>query len=131
MPVTSFAGSSFTVTVEAEAFTAQITRGGTDRSPNDTVTKTLGPNESTTRSNVEDTATFDFLYDGDAGFYDTLHDAAGMAATLLTIVIAGGGATWTGEGLCTGLSNEYAAEGDAACSASFRFPAGLARASAA
>ena len=121
-----YAGSSFTVTVETVAYTALITRGGSDRTPNDVETTTLGPVENTARTKVEDTATLDFLYDGASGFYDALYDAAGMAATPLTVVITGGGGEWTGEAICKGVSNEFPAEDFSTCQATFKFPAGLA-----
>jgi hypothetical protein len=118
MPITSFAGSSFTVSVEATAYTAQITRGGVSSTPNIVTTKTLGPNKAVTQTDVEDTASFDFLYDADTGFYGALWTASRTGASL-TVLITGGAAEWTGEMTVTDLSVEFTAEDAATCSASF------------
>ena len=125
--MTVYAGSSLTVTVEGQAYTAIITRGGVDSSPNIITTKTLGPNKQTAQTDVEDTATFDFLYDGvtASGFYAALY-AASRNGAALTVGIVGGGKTWDGEGIVTALSAEFDAENLSSCTASFIFPAGLA-----
>jgi hypothetical protein len=124
--MTVYAGSSFTVTVEAQAYTAIITKGSVDATPNILVTKTLGPTKQTTQTDVEDTCTFDFMYDGAtaSGFYGALWTASRTGAAL-TVTIAGGGKDWEGEAVVTALSTEFAAEDFAACSASFVIPAGL------
>jgi hypothetical protein len=122
MPATSVAGSSFTVTVETVAYTAQIVRGTIQSTPNVVTTKTLGPNKASTQTDVEDTATLDFLYDNNA-FYGALYTASRTGAAL-TVVIDGG-YTWTGEMTVTDLSVEFNAEDAASCSASFVAPAGL------
>lgn len=119
-----YAGSSFTVTVETVAYTALITRGGVQSTPNVIVTKTLGPNKQSSQTDVEDTATFDFLYDGDSGFYDVLFTASRTGASL-TVAIAGGGGDWAGEMTVTDLSAEFTAEDLASCTASLVAPAGL------
>lgn len=121
--MTVYAGSSFTVTVETVAYTAIISRGGVDAAPNIVTTKTLGPNKQTAQTDVEDTCTFDFLYDG-AGFYSALWTASRTGA-LLTVEVAGGGKDWTGEAIVTALSVEADAENLSSCTASFLIPAGL------
>jgi len=125
MPATSYAGSSFTVSVDSDSYTAQITSGGVSSTPNIVTTKTLGPNKATTQTDVEDTATFDFLYDGASGFYDALYTASRTGAEL-TVAIVGGGADWTGDVRVTDLSVEFNAEDVSSCSASFVSADGLA-----
>jgi hypothetical protein len=122
--MTVYAGSSFTVTVETVAYTALITRGGVQSTPNVIVTKTLGPNKQSSQTDVEDTATFDFLYDGDTGFYDALFTASRTGA-LLTVAIAGGGGDWAGEMTVTDLGAEFTAEDLASCTCSLVAPDGL------
>lgn len=124
--MTVYAGSSFTVTVESVAYTAIISRGGVDATPNIVTTKTLGPNKQTAQTDVEHTATFDFLYDGatSSGFYAALWTAS-LTGALLTTTIAGGGKDWEGEAIVTALSAEFDAENLSSCTASFLIPAGL------
>jgi hypothetical protein len=129
--MTVYAGSSFTVTVEGQAYTAIISRGGVDTTPNIVTTKTLGPNKQTAQTDVEDTCSFDFLYDGAtaSGFYSALWTASRTGA-LLTTNITGGGKDWEGEAIVTALSVEADAENLSSCSASFLIPAGLTYATA-
>lgn len=124
--MTVYAGSSFTVTVESQAYTAIISRGGVDAAPNIVTTKTLGPNKQTAQTDVEDTCTFDFLYDGvtASGFYTALWTASRTGAAL-TVTIAGGGKDWEGEAIVTALGVEFDAENLSGCTASFLIPAGL------
>lgn len=120
MPVTSFAGSVFTVKVGSTTYTAQITRGGVSTAPSKTKTKTLGPNTATTKTDVQDSATFDFLYDGDSGFYKALwDDAHDLDSAGLTVEIHGGGGEWNGTMSVDDLGIEFPAEGETTCTASF------------
>jgi hypothetical protein len=100
MSAVGVAGSQFTVTVGATAYTDQVTTGTITTSPTITRTKTMG-SVNFSQTDLDSTISIDFLYDGQSGMYETLYTAA-AAGTSVGFVIAATGTTagvWTGSAM--------------------------------
>lgn len=95
MPSTSIAGATFTVSVGATDYSAQVTSGTLTRTSTITRTRVLGPGNAFTQTDLISGVSISFLYDGDAGLFNVLDDAA-VAGTSLAVIIIGGTGTFTG-----------------------------------
>lgn len=94
MAITSIAGSAFTVTIGATAYTSQVVSGTISMQNNLTVTDTLDETAYTV-SRVKHEVSLEFLYDTETGLFGALYTAAN-AGTALTVSIVGGDAKWSG-----------------------------------
>lgn len=95
MPTVSLAGASFTVTVGATAYSAQVTTGTVTSTSTITRTRTLGPGNAFTQTDLISAVSLSFLYDEEAGLFAALETKAGDG-TSIAVTITGGGGTWTG-----------------------------------
>lgn len=94
MAVTSVAGSAFTVTIGATAYTSQVTSGTISVQNNFSMVDTLDDTAYTV-TKVKHEVTLEFLYDTETGMFGALQTAA-TAGTAVTVAIVGGDAKWTG-----------------------------------
>ena len=93
MPAVSVTGAEFTVTVGATAYTSQVTAGTVVSTPTVVRTKTLD-SVNFAQTDLNGTATLDFLYDDNTGLFDALQTSI-AAGTSLAVAIVGGAGTWT------------------------------------
>ena len=117
MAVIAVTGKQFTVTVAAHDYSAQVTDGTVNYAGTAQTAQTLTGSASWGQG-VESTAACNFLYDGGAGFYAALVQAA-TAQTPVAVEITGKDGEWTGDMIVSSVSAEYAADGVARCSAEF------------
>lgn len=118
MPVVSVAGSAFTVTIGATAYTAQITSGTITLTNSITRIKTLTDTVSAT-TDRDGSLSIEFLYDDETGILGALHTAA-VAGTSVSVVIVGGDTKWTGSTMFVEtVEGAFEATGIATGSASF------------
>jgi hypothetical protein len=94
MAVTSIAGSAFTVTIGATAYTSQVVSGTISMQNNFSMVDTLDETAYTV-SRVKHEVSLEFLYDTETGMFGALYTAAN-AGTAITVAIVGGDAKWTG-----------------------------------
>lgn len=111
--------------VTATDVTAQITDIGTDLQSNASTIFTMGghdgtgPNKARVASQVEETQSIGFLYDGGSGFYKALRDAL-QGGTDLVIEVNSDDGKWTGKALPSSLSHEAQADAETStCTAGF------------
>ncbi len=116
MPVVSVAGSQFTVTIGATAYSAQITGGTITTTSTITRTKTLS-DVAYPQTDLMYEAALDYLYDEETGLYGAINTAM-QTGTGLTVAIVGGDAKWTGTMYATGNEVKFAADGIAEASVS-------------
>lgn len=118
MPLVSVAGSSFTVTIGAAAYTAQITSGTISLTNTITRTKTL-TDEARMTTDKDGSLSIEALYDDETGLVGALATAA-AAGTSVNIVIVGGDTKWTGSVMYVeSVESGFEATGIATVSASF------------
>lgn len=118
MPLVSVAGSSFTVTIGATAYTAQITSGTISLTNTISRVKTLSDTVSYT-TDRDGSLSIEALYDDETGLLGALHTAA-VAGTSVNIVIVGGDTKWTGTTMFVeSVEGGFEATGIATLSASF------------
>ena len=116
MAVIAVAGYTFTVSLAAGDVSEQITDGTITQTGTVVRTKTLG-GVNFTQTDFTSAASLSFLYDGDAGVYNTLSDAV-TALTDIAVVITGSTGTFTGDMYPESVEVTYDAAGVATCSAS-------------
>ena len=118
MPAASIAGSAFTVTFNAAAYTDQVTSGTVTITPTITRTKTLGGN-AYSQTDLIGSIELEFLYDDNTGMYTTLETASGSGSSV-AVVVDGGTNLWTmAAGYIEELSMEVTADGVATCAVTF------------
>ena len=118
MPLVSVAGSSFTVTIGATPYTAQITSGTISLTNTITRTKTL-TDEARMTTDKDGSLSIEALYDDETGLVGALATAA-AAGTSVNIVIVGGDTKWTGSAMYVeSVESGFEATGIATVSASF------------
>jgi hypothetical protein len=114
---TAITGKQFTVEVDGESGSAQITTGTIDESASSETIQTLAGSAAVSQG-VESTISCDFLFDGNVaggGFYAVMK-AALAAGVAVPVTIDGGGASWAGDAIVTSLSTEFPADGASTCS---------------
>lgn len=94
MPATSIAGATFTVTIGAVAYSAQITSGTVTSTSTITRTRTLDGN-AFSQTDLISGISLSFLYDGNSDCFDALQTVVDSGASL-AVVVDGGTGTWTG-----------------------------------
>jgi hypothetical protein len=95
MPTTSIAGATFTVSIGATDYSAQVTTGTVTTTSTITRTRTLGPGNAFTQTDLISALSVSFLYDGDSGIYNALSDKADSGASI-AVAVTGGTGTFTG-----------------------------------
>lgn len=116
MAVTAVAGHTFTVSLAAGDVSDQIQSGTVTQTGTVVRTKTLGGTNFTTTDFVSACA-LTFLYDGNAGVYNTISDAV-TGLTTLAVVITGSTGTFTGTMSPESVDVSYDAAGVAMCTTS-------------
>lgn len=119
MPAVSITGSSFTVTVGASDYTAQVTTGTVTTSPTVVRTKTLD-SVAFNQTDLNSEVSLEFLYDEASGLYDALQTAV-AAGNSVAVTIDGGAGTWTGAAMwINSAETSFEAAGVATCSVSMQ-----------
>lgn len=116
MAVVAVAGYTFTVSLAAGDVSDQITDGTITQTGTVVRTKTLG-GVNFTQTDFTSAASLSFLYDGDAGVYNTISDAV-TALTSIAVVITGSTGTFTGTMYPESVEISYDSAGVATCSSS-------------
>ena len=115
----SISGADFTVTVGAVDYSGQITTGTATQTSTITRTRTLGPDDSFTQTDLIGAVTLSFLYDEEAGLYAALEGKA-VDGTSVALVITGADGTWTGSTVYVeSVDVTFDATGVATCTTSF------------
>lgn len=118
MPAVSVAGSAFTVTIGATAYSAQITKGTITLNNTVVRTKTLTDVAYAT-TDKDGSLSIEGIYDDETGLVGALQTAA-AAGTSVNIVIVGGDTKWTGSAMYVeSVDSAFDATGIATVSASF------------
>lgn len=118
MPAVSVAGSAFTVTIGATAYTAQITKGTITLNNTVARTKTLTDVAYAT-TDKDGSLSIEGVYDDETGLIGALATAA-AAGTSVNVVIVGGDTKWTGTAMYVeSVDSAFDATGIATVSASF------------
>ena len=116
MPATSIAGATFTVTIGAVDYSAQVTSGTVTSTSTITRTRTLDGN-AFSQTDLISGISLSFLYDDNAGCFDALQtfvDSGGAVA----VVVDGGTGTWTGSAMYVeSAETTFDATGVAMCTA--------------
>lgn len=118
MAVVSVAGASFTVTIDATAYSDQVTTGTVNLAATVTRTVTLG-DVDLTQTDSNGTVSLSFLYDDNSGMYNAL-ETAYAGGTAAAVVVVGNTGTWTGSAMqIESLDMTVDAAAVATCSVSF------------
>jgi len=118
MPATSIAGADFTVSVGATDYSAQVSTGTITTTSTITRTRTLGPDNAFTQTDLISAVTLSFLYDEETGAFDALNTATNSGASV-AVSITGGGGTWTGSAMYVeSVETTFDATGVGMCSTS-------------
>ena len=116
MPATSIAGATFTVTIGAVDYSAQVTSGTVTSTSTITRTRTLDGN-AFSQTDLISGISLSFLYDDNAGCFDALQTVVDSGASL-AVVVAGGTGTWTGAAMYVeSAETTFDATGVAMCTA--------------
>ncbi len=94
MPATSIAGATFTVTVAAVDYSAQITSGTVTSTSTITRTRTLDGN-AFSQTDLISGISLSFLYDDTGGVFEALQTVVDSGASI-AVVVDGGTGVWTG-----------------------------------
>ena len=115
----SISGAAFTVTVGAVEYSGQVTTGTATQTSTITRTRTLGPDDSFSQTDLIGAVTLSFLYDEEAGLYAALEGKA-VDGTSVAVVITGAAGTWTGSTVYVeSVDVTFDATGVATCTTSF------------
>jgi hypothetical protein len=114
MAVVNVAGATFTVSIGGAALSTQITSGTISNESTITRTRTLGPDEAFTQTDLISSIDINYVFN-DAVYGACL--ARIEDGTGVTVIITGGGVTWTGLMFFETASVEYDATGVATGSA--------------
>jgi len=118
MPATSIAGATFTVTVGATDYSAQVTSGTITSTSTITRTRTLDGN-AFSQTDLISAINLSFLYDGNTGAFDALQTVVDSGASI-AVVVDGGTGTWTGSAMYVeSAETTFDATGVAMCTAQF------------
>jgi hypothetical protein len=116
MPATSIAGATFTVTIAATDYSAQVTSGTVTSTSTITRTRTLDGN-AFSQTDLISAINLSFLYDDNTGCFDALQTVVDSGASL-AVVIDGGTGTWTGAAMYVeSAETTFDATGVAMCTA--------------
>lgn len=116
MPATSIAGATFTVTVGATDYSAQITSGTVTSTSTITRTRTLDGN-AFSQTDLISAVSLSFLYDNTGGIFAALQAKVDSGASV-AVVIDGGSGEWTGAAMYVeSAETTFDATGVAMCSA--------------
>ncbi len=94
MPATSIAGATFTVTVAAVDYSAQITSGTVTSTSTITRTRTLDGN-AFSQTDLISGISLSFLYDDTGGVFEELQTVVDSGASI-AVIVDGGSGVWTG-----------------------------------
>lgn len=94
MPATSIAGATFTVTVAAVDYSAQVTSGTVTSTSTITRTRTLDGN-AFSQTDLISGISLSFLYDDTGGVFEELQTVVDSGASI-AVVVDGGSGVWTG-----------------------------------
>ena len=116
MPATSIAGATFTVSIGATDYSAQVTSGTVTSTSTITRTRTLDGN-AFSQTDLISTISLSFLYDDNTGCFDALQTVVDSGASL-AVVVDGGTGTWTGAAMYVeSAETTFDATGVAMCTA--------------
>ena len=116
MPATSIAGATFTVTIGAVDYSAQVTSGTVTSTSTITRTRTLDGN-AFSQTDLISGVSLSFLYDGNADAFAALQTVIDSGDGI-AVVVDGGTGTWTGSGMfAESVETTFDATGVAMCSA--------------
>lgn len=116
MPATSIAGATFTVTVGATDYSAQVTSGTVTSTSTITRTRTLDGN-AFSQTDLISAVSLSFLYDNTGGIFAALQAKVDSGASV-AVVIDGGSGEWTGAAMYVeSAETTFDATGVAMCSA--------------
>ena len=116
MPATSIAGATFTVTIGAVDYSAQVTSGTVTSTSTITRTRTLDGN-AFSQTDLSSGISLAFLYDDNAGCFDALQTVVDSGASL-AVVVDGGNSNWTGAAMYVeSAETTFDATGVAMCTA--------------
>ena len=116
MPATSIAGATFTVSIGAVDYSAQVTSGTVTSTSTITRTRTLDGN-AFSQTDLISGVSLSFLYDGNADAFDALQTVIDSGDGI-AVVVEGGTGTWTGSGmLAESVETTFDATGVAMCTA--------------
>ena len=115
----SISGAAFTVSVGAVDYSGQVTTGTATQTSTITRTRTLGPDDSFSQTDLIGAVTLSFLYDEEAGLYAALESKT-EDGTSVAVVITGEAGTWTGSTMYVeSVDVTFDATGVATCTTSF------------
>jgi hypothetical protein len=118
MPATSLAGAEFTVSVGGTDYSAQVTSGTVTTTSTITRTRTLGPDNAYSQTDLISAISLSFLYDGNAGLFDALQTVADSGASIACNINSSDG-EWAGAAVyCESVETTFDATGVAMCTAS-------------
>jgi len=116
MPATSIAGATFTVTIAATDYSAQVTSGTVTSTSTITRTRTLDGN-AFSQTDLISGVSLSFLYDEDLGVFQALQTVIDSGASI-AVVIDGGTGVWTGSTMyAESAETTFDATGVAMCTA--------------
>jgi hypothetical protein len=116
MPATSIAGATFTVTVAAVDYSAQVTSGTVTSTSTITRTRTLDGN-AFSQTDLISGISLSFLYDDNAGCFDALQTVIDSGAAI-AVAVDGATGVWTGAAMyCESAETTFDATGVAMCTA--------------
>ena len=116
MPATSIAGATFTVTVGATDYSAQVTSGTVTTTSTITRTRTLDGN-AFSQTDLISAVSLSFLYDETAGIFNALNIVANSGASI-AVSIDGDGGVWVGAAMYVeSAETTFDATGVAMCTA--------------
>jgi hypothetical protein len=116
MPATSIAGATFTVTVGATDYSAQVTSGTVTTTSTITRTRTLDGN-AFSQTDLISAVSLSFLYDETAGIFNALNIVANSGASI-GVTIDGDGGVWVGAAMYVeSAETTFDATGVAMCTA--------------
>jgi len=116
MPATSIAGATFTVTVGATNYSAQVTSGTVTTTSTITRTRTLDGN-AFSQTDLISAVSLSFLYDETAGIFNALNIVANSGASI-AVSIDGDGGVWVGAAMYVeSAETTFDATGVAMCTA--------------
>lgn len=115
MPAVGIAGKQFTVEVDNDAYTDQVTTGTITTTPTVTRTPTLG-SVNYLQTDLMTAVSIEFLYDDNTGLYDALQTAI-AAGNNVGLDVVGATGAWTGSDMAIdGCEVKFDAAGVATCS---------------
>ena len=116
MPATSIAGATFTVSIGAVDYSAQVTSGTVTSTSTITRTRTLDGN-AFSQTDLISGVSLSFLYDGNADAFGALQTVIDSGDGI-AVVVDGGTGTWTGSGMrAESVETTFDATGVAMCTA--------------